>query len=56
MQTQKFDECKSVELIKGCHEFLKEYEENGLQRAISAATEIAIDLEVEPEFQDVKRI
>jgi hypothetical protein len=47
---------KSVELTEGCHEFLKEYKENGSQRAISAAAELAIDLEVEPEFQSVKRI
>jgi hypothetical protein len=45
-----------VELIEGCHEFLKEYKENDLQRAISAATELAIDFRVEPEFQSVKRI
>jgi hypothetical protein len=36
--------------------FLKEFKESGLQRTISAATELAIDLEVEPEFQSVKRI
>jgi hypothetical protein len=52
MQSQKIDVCKSVELIEGC-EFLKEYKENGLQRAISAATELAIDLEVEPVFSKV---
>jgi hypothetical protein len=45
-----------VELTEGCHEFLKEYKENCVQRAISAATELAIDLEVEPEFQSAKRI
>jgi hypothetical protein len=56
MQSQKFDVCKSADLTEGCHEFLKEYKENGLQRAISAAMELAIDLEVEPEFQSVKRI
>jgi hypothetical protein len=56
VQSQKFDVYKSVELIEGCHEFLKEYKENGSQRATSAATELAIDLEVEPEFQNVKRI
>jgi hypothetical protein len=56
VQSQKFDVCKSVELIEGCHEFLKEYKENCVQRAISAATELAIDLEDEPEFQSVKRI
>jgi hypothetical protein len=56
MQSQEFDACKSVELTEGCHEFLKEYKENGLQRAISAATELAILLDVEPEFQGVKRI
>jgi hypothetical protein len=46
LQSPKFDVCKSVELIEGYHEFLKEYKENGLQRAISAATDLAIDLEV----------
>jgi hypothetical protein len=56
MQSQKFNVCKSVELIEGCHEFLKEYKENGLQMPISAATELAIDLEDEPEFQSVKKI
>jgi hypothetical protein len=56
MQSQKFDVCKSVVVIEGCHEFLKEYKENGLQRAISASMELAIDLEVESEFQSVKRI
>jgi hypothetical protein len=56
MQSQKFDVCKSVELIEGCHKFLKEYKENGLQIVLSAATEHAIDLEVEPEFQSAKRI
>jgi hypothetical protein len=56
LHSQKFNVCKSVKLIEGCHEFLKEYKENGLQRAISAAMELAIDLEVEPEFQSVKRI
>jgi hypothetical protein len=50
MQSQKFDVCKSVELTEGCHEFLKEYKENGLQSATSAATELATDLEVEAEF------
>jgi hypothetical protein len=54
MQSQKSDVWKSVELIEGCHEFLKEYKENCVQRAISAAMEFAIDLEVEPEFQSVK--
>jgi ribosomal protein S17 len=56
MQSQKFDMCKSVELIEGCHEFMKEYKENGLQRAVSVNTELAIDLKVESEFQSVKRI
>jgi hypothetical protein len=51
MQSQKSDVWKSVELIEGCHEFLKEYKENCVQRAISAATEFAIDLEVEPDFK-----
>jgi hypothetical protein len=32
------------------------YKENYVQRAISAATELSIDLEVEPEFQSVKRM
>jgi hypothetical protein len=50
MQSQRFDVCKSVELIEGCHELLKEFKENDLQRAISAATDLAINLEVEPEF------
>jgi hypothetical protein len=45
-----------VELVEGCHEFLKEYQENGLQRAISVATELASDLEVELEFQSVGRV
>jgi hypothetical protein len=56
MQSQKFDVCMSVELIEDCHEFLKEYKEKCLQRAISAATELAIDLEVETKFVSVKRI
>jgi hypothetical protein len=43
-------------VIEGCHEFLKEYKENGLQVAISAATTLATDLEVEPDFQSVKRV
>jgi hypothetical protein len=55
-QSQKFDVCKSVDLTEVCHEFLKEHKENGLQRATSAATELATDLEVEPEFQSVKRM
>jgi hypothetical protein len=56
VQSQKFDVCKSVELIECCLEFLKECKENCEQRTISAATEFVIDLEVEPEFQSVKRI
>jgi hypothetical protein len=56
LQSQKFDVCKSVELIEGCHEFLKEYKENCVQRTISAATKFAIDREIEPKFQSVKRI
>jgi hypothetical protein len=56
VQSQKFDMCKSVELTEGCHEFIEEYKENCVLRATSAATELAIDLEVEPEFQSVKRI
>jgi hypothetical protein len=34
MQSQKFDVCKSVELLEGCHEFMKECKENGLQRTV----------------------
>jgi hypothetical protein len=45
-----------VELLEGCHEFLKECKENGLQIAISAAMELANDLQVDPEFQNVKRV
>jgi hypothetical protein len=44
-----------VELLEGCHEFLKEYKENGLQKAISAAMELAND-QVKPEFQSVKTV
>jgi hypothetical protein len=51
-----FDVCKSVELVEGCHEFPEEYKENGLQRAISAAMELANELQAEPEFQSVKRV
>jgi hypothetical protein len=43
-QSQKFDVCKSIDLTEVCHEFLKEHEENGLERAILAATELATDL------------
>jgi hypothetical protein len=43
------DVCKSVVLHEGCHEFLKECKECGVQRAISAATELTND-QVEPEF------
>jgi hypothetical protein len=45
-----------VELIEGCHEFLEEYKDNGLQRAISAAAFLASHLPVEAEFRNVKRI
>jgi hypothetical protein len=48
--------CKSVELRECCHEFLKEYKENGLERVVSAATKLANDLQVEPESQSVKRL
>jgi predicted NAD/FAD-dependent oxidoreductase len=47
--------CKSVELLEGWHEFLEEEKENGLQRATSAAAELAND-QAEPEFQSVKRV
>jgi hypothetical protein len=43
-----------VGLPEGCHEFLKEYKENGLQRTTKAAAERAGELQVEPEFQSVK--
>jgi hypothetical protein len=56
MESENFHVWNSVELIEGCHEFRKEYKRNGLQRAVLAATELAIDLEVEREFQSVKRI
>jgi hypothetical protein len=45
-----------MELLEGCQEFLEEYIENGLRRAISADTELANDLQIEPEFQSVKRL
>jgi hypothetical protein len=44
-----------VELIKGCHEFLEEYKDTGLQRDISAAASLTSHLPVEPGFQNVKR-
>jgi hypothetical protein len=55
MQRQNFDVCKSVELREGCHEFLKEYEENFVQRAASIATEVANDLPVEPGFRSMSQ-
>lgn len=48
------DVCKSVLLIKGCHEFMKEVKKMA-DRAISAAMELANDLQVEPGFWSVKR-
>jgi hypothetical protein len=56
MQRQNFDVCKSVELLEGCHEFLTELKANSLQRAISAAMELANDLQVESEFQSMKTV
>jgi hypothetical protein len=56
MQSKNFGVCKSVELHEGCQEFLKEYEENDLQRDISAATELCNYLQVGPEFQSVKNV
>jgi hypothetical protein len=56
MQNQNLDACKSVELLEGCHEFLKEYKENGLQRDTSAAVQLANELQVEIKFQRVKRV
>jgi hypothetical protein len=55
MQSEIFDMCKSVELLEGCHEFLKVYEENGSHSGVSAATELASDVHVELKFQHVKR-
>jgi hypothetical protein len=45
-----------VELVEGCHEFVKEYVENGLKSTISAAAELASDLQVIPNFRSVKRV
>jgi hypothetical protein len=45
-----------VDLPEDCHEFLKAYKENGLQRDISAASELANGPQVEPEFQSVKAV
>jgi hypothetical protein len=57
MQSQNIDVCKSEELLEVCYEFLKKkYEENGLQRANSSATELDYDLQAEPEFQSVNRV
>jgi hypothetical protein len=56
MQSQNFGVSKSVQLLEGCHEFLNEYTENGLQKAILAATDVANDLQVEQQFQSVKRV
>jgi hypothetical protein len=48
--------CESLELIEGCNKFLEEYKGSGIYRATSAAALFANHLEVEPEFQNVKRI
>jgi 5'-deoxynucleotidase YfbR-like HD superfamily hydrolase len=56
LHSQSFDMCKSVELLEGCREFQKELKKNSLERAISAATELANDLQVESEFQGAKRV
>jgi hypothetical protein len=56
IRSQNFDVTKSVELLEGWHVFLKEYTENGLQSAMSAATELANDLQLESEFQSVKKV
>ncbi|KAK7871552.1 hypothetical protein R5R35_010352 [Gryllus longicercus] len=56
MQSKSMDLCKVVELIKNCAEFLKEYRDNGLKRAITNAKELAQILEVEPKFVSAKRI
>ena len=40
----------SLELTEGCHEFLEEYKETGLQRAVLAAALLATHLPVEPVF------
>jgi hypothetical protein len=56
MQSQNLDVWKSVEVLAGCHEFLKEYKESGLQNAISAAMELASDVQVETKFRIVKTV
>jgi hypothetical protein len=53
-KNKKFRVSKFVQLLEGCHKFLKDYKINGLQRAISAATDLANDLQVEIELQSIK--
>ena len=43
-----------VNLIEGCHKFLKQHKENGLQRAISSAMYIANGLQIEPYSRSIK--
>jgi hypothetical protein len=38
MQSRNFDMSKSVKLVEGCHEFLTEYKEIGLQRDTNLPT------------------
>ena len=55
MQSQNFYMCKSVKLTQCCLEFLTHYK-NGLQEAISVAVELTNDLQVEPQFQSVRKL
>jgi hypothetical protein len=51
MKSQVFHICKSTEIVKIFHKYLKKFKENIIEGAISATTNLANDLQVEPEFQ-----
>lgn len=56
MQNEKMDVVECTKLLKNCREFLTKYRTDGLTQAIIDAKELAIELEVEPEFKATKRI
>jgi hypothetical protein len=54
--SQNFDVCQFVTLTEGYQVFQKQYKENGVQRALSAATEMLTIFKENLNFKALKRI
>jgi hypothetical protein len=55
MQSQNTDICKSMDLLEGCHEFLKEYKEMVYRELFKLLRNLPMNFKWN-EFQSVKRV